>query len=184
MITYQSYVTPYLNRFVSVTISIEKAIRIKSFAKSIIKKKITESHHRIDNHQELKRWYTGFSGEAALEQLLGVEFIDFTIGDSKYYHVSDLSSIGVDIGVKTVEYGKFPVIFKKSKKPQVIILKQSDIDFLICGLATIEVLNQYQSDSLILSPALKKRGTKTGFYGFSALQIFKSMEELRNLQVL
>ena len=41
--------------------------------------------------------------------------------------------------------------------------------FYICGLATVEVLNKYQSLDLILSPSLRKRGTKTGFYGFHKL---------------
>ena len=74
-----------------------------------------------------------------------------------------------NLNTKTVEKEKFPVIFRKSYKPEIIVVKQSDRVFYICGLATVEVLNKYQSIDLILSPSLRKRGTKTGFYGFHKL---------------
>jgi hypothetical protein len=153
--------------------------QIKSFVKEVVSSKTKEEHHKKDNGQEEKRWYTGFSGESALEKFLGQEFVDLSVGNSNAYHVSDLSKLGLDIGVKTVEKGKFPIIFKKSKSPQVIIIKSSDSKFCICGLATIEVLNNYQSDELILSPALRSRGTKTGFYGFEHLKKFENIEDLR-----
>ena len=117
-------------------------------------------------------------GECAVEKFIGKQFIDWTIGDSSFYHTPDLSTLGVNCGVKTVEKGKFPVIFKKSYKPEIIVIKNSDCEFLICGLATVQVLNNYQSDELILSPFLRKRGTKTGFYGFNQLLLPSKIIEL------
>jgi hypothetical protein len=180
MITYQEYVEPYLNNFKQVFIEEEQLNRIQDFVVKLIDKKNTEQHHQIDNNQEKKRWTTGFCGEAALEKYLGVKYIDYSIGDSSEYHIADLSKIGLRIGVKTVEYGKFPIIFKNSFKSEVIILKRTDIEYLVCGIATKEILNRYQSDSLILSPALRARGTKTGFYGFQHLAMFHSVQELKN----
>jgi hypothetical protein len=164
---------------IHVKIDKTKSKKIKDFVKDVVKIKNNESHHIVDSFNEEKRWYTGFSGEAAIEELLGCNFIDFSIGDSKSYHVSDLKSIGLDVGVKTVEYGKFPVVFKKSHKPQIIVIKISSLEFYVCGLATVDVLNKYQSDDLILSPMLRKRGTKSGFYGFNKLHKFNNLEELK-----
>ena len=165
---------------VEITLSEEVKIKLNCFVDEVIKTKKTENHHKVDNGQEFKRWYTGFSGESALEEYLRVEYVDLTVGDSKQYHVSDLSKLKLDIGVKTVESGKFPIIFKRSYSPQVIIVKDND-SLYICGMATVEVLNKYQSDDLILSPSLKARGTKTGFYGFEHLKPFNNIDDLKIL---
>lgn len=162
-----------------VGISENKSKLIKDFVKNVVEFKKKESHHMVDPYNEEKRWYTGISGESAVETLIGKQFIDLTIGESNSYNVSDLKSIGLDVGVKTVESGKFPIIFKKSYKPQIIVVKESDLDFYICGLATIKTLNKFQSDKLILSPNLLNRGTKTCFYGFSKLKKFRNLSELK-----
>lgn len=168
-INYDDYVRKHSSTFIKVILSNNKVEIIKNFVKKIIKAKISESHHLVDSGMEEKRWTTGFLGESAVEQFLKINFIDLSIGSSQNYHVSDLKKVGYDCGIKTVEKEKFPVIFRKSYKPEIIVVKQSDRVFYICGLATVEVLNKYQSLDLILSPSLRKRGTKTGFYGFHKL---------------
>jgi hypothetical protein len=158
----------------------EKLSAIESFCLKVIEAKKSEQHHQSDPNQEFKRFYTGITGEAAIEEMLGVSFIDYTVGDSSAYHKSDLKSLGINVGIKTVEFGKFPIIFKKSYYPEIIVIKADPIH-IVCGLATTAVLNKFQSDDLILSPYLKSRGTKTGFYGFGELIPFKSIDDLRKL---
>jgi len=155
--------------------------KLDFFVSQIIKKKTSESHHTIDSFNEAKRWRTGIGGELALEQLINEPFVDLTIGDSKDYHTPDLLKLGLSVGIKTVEYGKYPVIFKNSKKPEIIILKLSENSYSILGLATVEVLNTHQDDNQILSPALRARGTKTGFVGLHKLKQFNSIDELKKL---
>lgn len=164
-----------------VSISKEKSNQIKKFVKEVIKKKNGEEHHIVDNGNEFKRWYTGFSGEACIEKMLNSEFTDLSIGDSENYHVSDLSKLKLDIGVKTVEYGKFPIIIKNNDKHEIIVIKKNDLDFIVCGIATPKILNSYQSDDLILSPNLRERGTKSGFYGLDKLIKFSTIEDLSNI---
>ena len=168
-INYDDCVRKYSSTFVKIILNNLQIEIVKNFVKKIIKAKKNERHHLVDSSMEEKRWTTGFLGESAVEQFLNINFIDFSIGSSQDYHVSDLKKIGYDCGIKTVEKEKFPVIFRKSYKPEIIVVKQSDRVFYICGLATVEVLNKYQSIDLILSPSLRKRGTKTGFYGFHKL---------------
>ena len=106
-----------------------------------------------------------------------------SIGDSKDYHVPDLSALGLNIGIKTVELGKYPVIFKRSEKPEIIILKLDSTRYCILGLATVDILNKYQDDSVILSSSLKARGTKTGFVGLHSLKRFKTYEDLTEYNI-
>ena len=166
---YKEHIADYSENFFGVRIENDVIEKVNAFVTGIIKVKQNENHHLIDNSQEEKRWKNGFLGEFAVEKFLGRKFVDLTIGTSQKYFVPDLSSLGIDWGIKTVEKGKFPVIFKKSYKDEIIVIKKSDSEFFICGLATKEILNQYQSDELILSPGLRSKGTKTGFYGFKHL---------------
>lgn len=103
-------------------------------------------------------------GEAALELYLETKFIDWTIGKSIDYHVPDLSKIGLNVGIKTVEWGKFLVIFKNSLSPEIIMIKRTRNTVLLCGLATNDILNKYQCDDLIIDKKLREKGSKTAFY--------------------
>jgi hypothetical protein len=161
-----------------VKLSPETLNKIDIFTKAVIKAKSMEGHHIIDNGQEYKRFYTGMMGECAVEQLLGVPFVDWDIGNSNEFNHADLTKLGLKVGIKTVEMHKFPIIHKKSYKPEIICIKRTDDTVIICGLATTSVLNTYQDDDLILSPKLRARGTKTGFYGFDKLIPIHSYEDL------
>jgi len=167
---YKEKVINFSKEFVSIKIEDSTIKKVEEFANLIVKKKLTERHHFVDNSQEIKRWKNGFLGEVAVEKFIKKRFVDFSIGDSKKYYAPDLSKIGLDWGVKTVEYGKFPIIFKDSYKDEIIVIKKTDELLYICGLATKEILNKYQSDDLVLSHGLRSKGTKTGFYGFAYLK--------------
>jgi hypothetical protein len=178
MKNYNDYVIPYLKNFTQIYIESETVEKIKKFVLELIKVKAGEQHHFLDSQNEAKRFFTGFMGEAAIEKLFNIKIIDWTIGQSSTYHTPDLKKNGYDIGIKTVEYGKFPIIFKKSYKPEIILIKIDDCTIFLCGLATVEQLNTYQDDELILSPGLRMKGTKTGFYNFKDL---KKIERISNL---
>lgn len=77
---YESYVTNYSSNFKRVIIDPKYLEKIKELAEKIVRKKMTESHHLVDHNQEIKRFTTGLMGEAALENLLGIKIIDWTIG--------------------------------------------------------------------------------------------------------
>ena len=114
----------------------------------------------------------------SLERDRGIPIINWTIGYSGLYHIPDIP--GYRVGIKTVERDKFPIIFKDNSYPQIICIKSTKYNNLIfvCGLATSNVLNNYQDDDLILDPNLRARGTKTGFYGFEQLVPIKSLNDL------
>jgi hypothetical protein len=182
MYTYDSHIKPFSKQFKRIRVSKQKISKIEDLVQRIVEEKQKESHHQIDYKSTYKRFYTGLLGEAALEEYLGVEgIIDWSVGASAAYHQPDLKSIGLKVGVKTVEYGLFPVVFKKSYSPQIINISWKKEYVYICGLATPEILQQYQSIDLIKDTRLRARGTKTGFYGFEYLKSFDSIEDLKHL---
>ena len=176
---YEDLVTRYAGNFVAVIVPQEKIEKIRWLVYDIIQKKKNEEHHNIDYGHEAKRFFTGLLGEAAVEQLLGVDIIDWSAGDSAEYAHPDIKQLG--IGIKTVERNKFPIIFKKNWYGQIICIrsdKRKDAVF-VCGLATPEVLNRFQSDLLILSKNLYGRDVKTGFYGFHKLKRITKLEDIQ-----
>lgn len=175
---FEDCVSGILETAIRVDIETDFLKRISAFVSKITEKKAGEQHHIVDNMRERKRFTTGFLGEAALEKVLGIPIIDWTIGDSRSYHVPDIP--GYSVGIKTVEYGKFPIIFKRNYYPQIICIADTKKagSVYVCGIASIDILNKYQDDSLILDNKLRIRGTKTGFYGFDYLQNISGLIDL------
>ena len=187
MYDYEEYVCKYAGNYKGVRIPEDMMRKIEAHALERVNAKLKEQHHKIDSGNELKRQITGLMGEAALEILLGIPIIDWTIGDSTNYNNPDIP--GYRVGIKTVEKWKYPVILKKNYYPQIICVRKQLPDtektgyVFVCGLATPEVLNQYQDDELILSDALRQRGVKTGFYKFEYLKPVRTLADLEPYRI-
>lgn len=166
---YYKYVVPYANNKPRIVLSDNKIKAINTLATNIVSAKTFEDHHIVDHFNEQKRFTTGLLGEAAMEQLLGIEIVDYSVGNSNFFNVADLSKLGYNIGIKTVELWKFPIIHKSVKRPEIINVLRDGNSVICFGYASKRVLEQFQNDDYILSPSLRSRGTKTGFYGFSEL---------------
>jgi hypothetical protein len=176
MYTYETHIRPYSDRFVRIKLSNNEIKKAFKWALEMTEAKDIEMTIARDNASAFKRLANGMIGEMAIEKFFQTTFIDWTIGQSKDYSRPDLISIGHSIGVKTVEYGKFPVIPKINYYPQIInIYRAGDQVCFICGLASPEVLNSFQTTDLIVSNSLKRKGTKTAFYGFDHLTDPKSI---------
>ena len=165
---FESIVGPLRDGFILVKVPVEKINKIEGFLGEIIEAKKSEVIHQLNGNNEEKRWRTGLMGEAAIEEYLGIEIIDWTTGDSKKYSKPDVKKLG--IGVKNSKWGNFPLIYKHNTYPQVICIQTGIDEILICGVASVDVLNTYQDDSLVLDWRAKYYGGKTGFYGFAYLE--------------
>lgn len=177
---YLKYVAPFAENRPRIILSDTKREKINNLAKRIIAAKVSESHHKIDSFNELKRFTTGLLGESAMEELLGVEIVDFSVGDSSVFNIADLNKLGYDIGIKTVEVWKFPIIHKNVKRPEIINVLRDEKTVVCFGYASKRVLEAFQSDVYILSPSLRARGTKTGFYGFQHLIPITCLDDVIN----
>lgn len=69
---YDECVTKYSDSFVRVVLDPGYVSRIQNFVTELVEAKSKEDHHKIDSNKEVKRFTTGFLGEAALEKLFGM----------------------------------------------------------------------------------------------------------------
>jgi hypothetical protein len=166
---YPECVDAYFDNFEVVILGEDAVAKISTWAQKYVEAKINETQYKIDPNRMLQRAITGYCGEYAVQEFLGRNFIDWSIGNSEKYNKADLHSLGIDCGIKTVEYGKFPLVFKKPKSAEFMVIKKSDYEFWLCGWADPQILGQHQCEDLILDPKLRQRGVKTAFYGFEHL---------------
>ncbi|MEK5209563.1 hypothetical protein [Psychrobacillus sp. FSL H8-0510] len=153
----------------------EMRSKVDAYIGAIIERKKEEKEYQLDGGKLRKRYETGLFGELAVEKLLGMSFVDLTAGATENYRKSDLKDIGYAIGVKTVEHGKFPIIYRNNFGPEIIAVRDGE-EIVILGVATRSVLNNMQNDDLVLDPNIKK--AKTGFYGLVETVSFKNKSEL------
>lgn len=171
----------FIEKLPKVQLSESEVKPIKNFCKEIMAAKLEERHYQVDNDQIDSRFETGFFGQAAVDKFLGINTFDYSVGKSKEYDVSDLSSIDIDCGVKSADWSNYHVIHKRAKRSEILTVRYNEYEYIICGLATIDILQSYQDDKLIMSHKLRARGVKTGFYGYEHLKQFKNLEELKTL---
>lgn len=156
------------------------------------KAKMKESRFQMDHGQLVERGQTGFLGEAAIEVLLDTPVLDrdrdgkLLVRDSRDFHTSDLCTTGLDVGVKTVEWGKFPVVKRNVRRPQMISFRTGKRSFLVGGFASMKVLREHQTSVYVLNEALRNKRMnngqieKTCFWGFHQLIQIRSLKELRD----
>lgn len=149
--------------------------KIRDFIPLIIEEKLKEEPYKTDRMQLKKRWYTGLMGEAALEVVLGIPIIEWKVGDTKRFSHPDIP--GYNVGVKSVEFGLYPLISFNNPYSQIFCIKYFNTVF-VAGLAEPDILNRYQSEDLVESPKLRELHIKTGFYGFDYLKRIESLEDL------
>jgi len=169
ILNFDDIVNPLIDKFIVIQFFEDEIVHIRNFAKNIPQQKLKEKHYRIDDDSLEKRFFTGFLGELAVNLLLGNLSLDLTIGDSKDFNVPDLPKL--NIGIKTVEWGKFPIVSKNPRNSEIINIVKGNTVF-VCGIATVDNLKKNSSDDLVLSRKLVQRNVKTGFYGFNELKFF------------
>jgi hypothetical protein len=169
ILNFDDIVNPLTDKFIVIQFFEDEITHIRNFAKNIPQQKLKEKHYRIDDDSLEKRFFTGFLGELAVNLLLGNLSLDLTIGDSKDFNVPDLPKL--NIGIKTVEWGKFPIVSKNPRNSEIINIVKGNTVF-VCGIATVDNLKKNSSEDLVLSRKLVQRNVKTGFYGFNELKFF------------
>ena len=167
---YQQRVASCADKFIKIILNPLELQWILNTANNIVEAKKKETSHKKDGASELKRFVNGLKGEAAVAKHLGMPIINPDVGVSIDFDNPDIP--GYNVGIKTVDYGHFPVIPKNNTYPQIICICHPSANGVvyICGLAEVDTLQKYQHDDLLLDPNLKAKGTKTGFWGFSELK--------------
>ena len=154
----------------------DKLVAAFDFAVKVMEEKRKEGHHQSDPSKTIKRFLTGMMGEIAVEEVLDWEFVDWGIGTSSQHDNPDLWYLGLEVGIKTVEWGTFPLVNNNFKDPQIICVRLSGDTVGVLGLATPEIQKRYSSPELVLDERAKER--KTAFYGFHRLEKLGTYEDL------
>ena len=101
------------------------------------------------------------------------------MGKSTTFKNPDLKHAGFDVGIKTVNYGMFPLVSKNPQSAEIINIKLSDNEICMLGMVTVEDLRVYTDDALLFDKNAKQR--KTAFWNLSAAKSFNSVASLRYL---
>ena len=165
-----------------VTLPEDKVQRVMACVSPIVERKKTEEHHKLDGDSEEIRWATGKLGEAAFEHHFGLDFVDYSVGDSIAKDEPDLRPIGLNVGIKTVllEHGHH-IVHKDPKRPEVLIIVLSRRSSIILGFAPVWVLRSFQNSDNVLCQNILFSGKKTALdtKAYDNVQRFYSIEELR-----
>lgn len=173
--TYRYYVEPLLETCPKVTLTQSRVEEIKQAVQEIIPRKLKELEYIHDPNKLSKRYLTGWGGESAVEAHIGKHFVDFSVGHSKDYSYPDLLEAGYPVGVKTVTLGDFPLIMSPRRglnDPQIIVVKETDLDYYICGLAGSEAINEpsyFDRRFLVKDRRVREKGRKEAFFRFDQL---------------
>lgn len=184
--TYAEFVEPYIGNASRIKVPLKKIAALKAFADEYKIAKKDEVRYKSDSDAMDKRATTGPLAEAGVEILLDTEFMDLTVGHTRRYTKADLKALGLNCGIKSVTketcrgQDSFPLIHKNPKRPEIMVLKVADDEVVICGVASIKTMKEFQDDQLVRSRGALLWG-KTGFYGFHKLRQFKNLRELRSI---
>lgn len=146
-----------------------------------ITQKEKEFGHKIDPEKEFKRCYTGFLGEAAVEEGFGITFIDWSVAHSKWYNYADMRSIGLNVGIKTCSNPNFPLIKIHSYRPQLINIRVSVNEVLVGGFADMYCVKNYVDINKVLDKNVIRKGKKTAFVGTDKLKYVYTLDDLKGM---
>lgn len=181
-ISYDTWVKPVQSNFCRVDLAEKEIFRVQDAAVRISNAKLKEQGYIRDNAGMIKRWTTGLGGEIALGKFLGVEIMDDTVGHSSEYNIGDLKKICLNIGVKSVEYKKFPLVHDHPKRCEIVLIKHPEkYKYMICGLYTPQIMMTYSCRDLVVDENV--RLSKTAFYGIPFYKTFKTIDDLKQYTV-
>ena len=172
---FDKFARPFLKD--SITLSKLELDQIDEFTDRLVDEKMKQTRFLTQKRTTVKNsFYNGYLGEVATENFLGTKFIHWKIREEKELDISDLSYLGINVGIKTAEFGNLPLVYHYPKTPEIITIIEKPKTVYIFGYATIPVLKYYQSSNYAFGDVVRIKG---GFWGFHKLHEFKSIDDLR-----
>lgn len=114
----------------------------------------------------------------ALEQYLEIELTEWKYIDPKDFQPT-LDYLGLPIDVIISEYGHYPNIASKVKRPAVVMIQKDNKTVWVCGFAQKNVLKHFQDPKKFEGEMNKDK--MTTFNGFDQLILFRTFDELKSL---
>ena len=175
---FDKFARPYLKE--SIVLTKMELDQIDEFTNRLVPVKMKQTRFLNQNPKTVKNsFFNGYMGEIAIEHFLKTKFIHWKIRSEKEPDISDLSYLGIELGVKTSEFGNLPLTYHYPKIPEIITIIEKPKTVYVAGYATIPMLKYYQSPNYVFGDVSRIKG---GFWGFHKLHKFKNIDELRNLR--
>jgi hypothetical protein len=177
------FVKPFLKRKIILT-DLELS-KIRNFVDALVDVKMTQTRFlKQQRSLVIHSFNNSYMSEVAIENVIETPFIHWKIRPEKELDMSDLHFLGLDIGVKTAEYGNLPLVYRSDgkrwgcKDPEIMTIIEKPNIVYIAGYATKHMVNYYQKVEYSFGPVSE---SKAGFWGFHKLYDFNSINDLRKL---
>lgn len=174
-------VLPHLSKFYNVQIGYGDKKNIQeSVLNSFGLENLKSLRDKFEGVLFLDRFTNKVLGVIGIRKYLKLEPIDWNSINPRGYE-PNITFENKTINIITVKYGEFPVIKRVNDEPAIIIINREDKDALICGFASIKLLNSRNSIAKLKNTATKNLETNVNFLAFGNLKQFKNQEELRTI---
>ncbi len=177
------FAKPFLKRKIILT-DLELS-KIRNFVDALVDVKMTQTRFlKQQRSLVINSFNNSYMSEVAIENVIETPFIHWKIRPEKELDMSDLHFLGLDIGVKTAEYGNLPLVYRSDgkrwgcKDPEIMTIIEKPNIVYIAGYATKHMVNYYQKVEYSFGDVSK---TKAGFWGFHQLYDFQTIDDLRSL---
>ena len=178
---FTKFARPYLRN--KVQIPNNKIKQVQEFVKELVPELMTrEKYKKFEKVEMVEKSYSnGMYAEVGNAIFIDYDYVNFQIKKEGEEELSDLSNIGLNIGVKTVKIGNgLPLVYNSFIKfPEIISVLDLPYVYII-GYATIPMIQYYKSRNYVWGYA-KKNSSKCGYWGFHKLHEFKTLDDLKKL---
>jgi hypothetical protein len=139
--------------------------------------------NELRDRYEGERFHENFSGKIlsaySLGKYLNHDFIDLEGGNYNIRYKPSLDILGLELDINYTYYGNLHLVPKKPKRPEVIMIRKNEHEFLICGYASINTLKKYQQESK--NSLTSDLSGYAEFNGYNQLAYFETIEDLKGL---
>jgi len=178
---FTKFARPYLRN--KIKIPLNKIKQVQEFVNTLVPELMKRERYKKFEKAEMveKTYSNGIYAEVANSIFINYDYVDFQIKKEGEEELSDLSNMGLNIGVKTVKIGNgLPLVYNSFIKfPEIISVLDLPYVYII-GYATIPMIKYYKSRNYVWGDA-EKNSSKCGYWGFHKLYEFKTLEELKKL---
>ena len=174
---FDRFAKPYLRN--KEILNVKELNQIDEFTTRLTDHKMKQKKFLTQNPAIVKNsFYNGYMAEIAIENYTSTKFIHWKIRDENEQDISDLKYLGLDLGVKTAQFGNLPLVYDFPKTPEIITIINKPCTVYVIGYATRNMLDYYKSKEYCFGDAKK---TKSGFWGFHKIYEFKTIDDVKSL---
>lgn len=157
----------YRDNFISIKLGYNDKVKIREAAFVALNvKNMFELIDKLEGSAFLENFSKKINGIIAIEKHLNLKIINWKEINPKNFQPK-VKLKGVLYDVINCGNGNLPLIEKNNKRPAIITVAMSEDQIMICGVASVDILNKYQNDKLV--GGLLNGRNRTAFVGFKYL---------------